>query len=297
MTSANVKAIDALGELQQALLRFKSDTLSALDAMQGEIQRTLAWLQERLQYWQRELQLRREALQRAERALAACRAQASRSNSSGADCREFEAAVYACRRLVQEAEQELRMVQSYLKHFTEQNELYQRERHRLSTVLNADLLKGSELLARSKSILSSYVSAGSGGMGSVGAALIGGLAGGIGSAIGLTAVDPGSTGAFSISNWAGYPSSLPRPQGAFKLLSQDEYAVARAQGNAGIRAYKRAHPQEAAGKDIHHIQPIKFGGHPSDESNLVPLTEDEHMLYTRWWRRVQSELESSGGIV
>ncbi len=188
MTSANVKAIDALGELQQALLRFKSDTLSTLDAMQGEIQRTLAWLQERLQYWQRELQLRREALQRAERALAACRAEASRSNSSGADCRELEAAVYACRRRVQEAEQELRMVQSYLKHFTEQNELYQRERHRLSTVLNADLLKGSELLARSKSILSSYARAGSGGMGSMGA--------GIGRAGGLTSVDPGARGAF-----------------------------------------------------------------------------------------------------
>jgi hypothetical protein len=36
--------------------------------------------------------------------------------------------------------------------------------------------------------------------------------------------------------------------------------------------------------EIHHIQPLKFGGSNSFE-NLVPLPKDVHDLFTSWWNR------------
>jgi hypothetical protein len=45
------------------LIRFKSDAQVALTAVAREIERTRAWLQERLQFWQNELKRRRRALE------------------------------------------------------------------------------------------------------------------------------------------------------------------------------------------------------------------------------------------
>ncbi|SRR5579883_171073 len=161
MDSANVRSIDALEEFRSALLRYKSDALSALNTAAIEINRIREWLQERLRYWQNELKRRQRALEGAQAALRACEAAALAAGVASAgyaavDCSPLEAAVLRARRRVEEAEQELRTVQQWMKRVEEVITSYQRQAQQLATTLDNDLLKASDLLRKSAEILLSY---------------------------------------------------------------------------------------------------------------------------------------------
>ncbi len=104
----------------------------------------------------------------------------------------------------------------------------------------------------------------------------------------------GSQGAFSMLDWTGYPSEIPKPSGPFRLLAKEEYNTARHEGNVAIRLFHEAHP-EYKDKEIHHIHPIKFGGATTDPNNFLPLSSREHLILTLWWNRLQRELEKAEG--
>ena len=94
-------------------------------------------------------------------------------------------------------------------------------------------------------------------------------------------------GSFSISNWSGYPAGMPRPPGPVRILTGEEYAAARAlanQTNAGIRA---ANSLAGSGLQIHEIQPVKFGGSPTDTANKILLPAAEHVgpdgVHAQFW--------------
>jgi hypothetical protein len=60
-------------------------------------------------------------------------------------------------------------------------------------------------------------------------------------------------GSFQTSNWSGYPAGLARPTGVLRVLTGEEYAVARVladETNAGIRA---TYGLEGTGLHIHEI--------------------------------------------
>ncbi len=101
-------------------------------------------------------------------------------------------------------------------------------------------------------------------------------------------------GSFSITKrgWQGYPSNpnVPKPEGPFRLLQGAEQDAARNAANNANRAAHRADPS-LAGKQIHEIQPVKFGGSPTDAANKVPLTPQEHTPFTTWWRQLLLDLE------
>jgi hypothetical protein len=99
-------------------------------------------------------------------------------------------------------------------------------------------------------------------------------------------------GSFSISDWPGYPSNLSRPAGPFRLLNGDEYDAARAAANNANRALREADPAAYAGKQIHEIQPIKFGGSPTDPTNKIALTPAQHAAATTWWNRLLRNLSN-----
>ncbi len=160
-SSANVHSIAVLEELKTALMRFKSDARGSLETADAEINRVWAWLQERLAYWQSELKRRRRQLEEAQAALVGCLAFAAAS-AGYADCSSLEAAVMRAKRRVEEAEQELRVVQQYIKMIEEAIVGYQRQARQLVQVLDNDLLKGAQLLDNSVAILSSYASEGPG---------------------------------------------------------------------------------------------------------------------------------------
>jgi hypothetical protein len=156
---ANVRSIAALDEMNNALKRFQSEAFSVLNAIEMEIKRTWEWLQERLKHWQYELNRRQQALVQAQNALQACMRSGDWEHPP--DCRQLQAAVLRMQRLVQEAEQELRIVMMHMKRIDEAIKNYQVAARRFGGTLNGELLQGSAFLSNRASILYSYASSGS----------------------------------------------------------------------------------------------------------------------------------------
>lgn len=97
-------------------------------------------------------------------------------------------------------------------------------------------------------------------------------------------------GTFSSSDWTGYPEGLERPDGPFRILTGDEHADARALANDTNAAIRDASGLEGSGLDIHEIhelQPIKFGGSPTDFDNKVLLPSADHTgvngVHAQFW--------------
>jgi hypothetical protein len=91
-------------------------------------------------------------------------------------------------------------------------------------------------------------------------------------------------GSFSIINWEGYPGG-PKPTGPFRIVEGQEYESARESANQANQAMHRADPS-LAGKQIHEVHPVKFGGSPTNPGNKIALTPQEHAAYTTWWNRL-----------
>lgn len=96
-------------------------------------------------------------------------------------------------------------------------------------------------------------------------------------------------GTFKITNWNNYPKNIPKPKGPFRIVTGSEYEAARKAANNANRAMHKADPL-LKGKQIHEIQPVKFGGSPTDPANKIPLTPAEHAKATTWWRRTQQNM-------
>jgi RHS repeat-associated protein len=97
-------------------------------------------------------------------------------------------------------------------------------------------------------------------------------------------------GSFSIIDWIGYPANLPKPTGPFRLLAGAEYDAARASANQANRVMHQA-DSSLGGLQIHEIQPVRFGGSPTDPANKIPLTPQQHSPATTWWNELQRDLE------
>jgi hypothetical protein len=90
----------------------------------------------------------------------------------------------------------------------------------------------------------------------------------------------------------GYPANLPKPTGPFRLLEGAEYDAARTAANQANRAMHQA-DTALRGLQLHEIQPVKFGGSPTDPLNKVPLTPQQHSPATTWWNQLQRSLEGT----
>jgi RHS repeat-associated protein len=94
-------------------------------------------------------------------------------------------------------------------------------------------------------------------------------------------------GPFSIWDWSGYPEGVPQPSGPFNLLDGPDYQAARQAANNANQALHEAAP-ELQGFEIHEIQPVKFGGSPTDLANKMVLEPGQHHEVTNWWRKIQA---------
>jgi RHS repeat-associated protein len=101
-------------------------------------------------------------------------------------------------------------------------------------------------------------------------------------------------GSFPIRDWEGYPEGVPQPEGPFRLLEGQEYQTARQAANKANRAMHVADPS-LAGKQIHEIKPVKFGGSATDAANKVPLPRPEHTPVTNWWNKLMRDLNKKPG--
>ncbi|HEY6558770.1 MAG TPA: hypothetical protein VI072_15910 [Polyangiaceae bacterium] len=114
---------------------------------------------------------------------------------------------------------------------------------------------------------------------------------GAGAQVGACAAKALPAGSFNVPSWAGYPSWAPNPAGPLRLLSGAEYDAARKAANAANAALRRADPAKYAGKQIHEIHPVKFGGSPTDPANKIALTPGEHSQLTNFWNQLMRDLQ------
>jgi len=98
-----------------------------------------------------------------------------------------------------------------------------------------------------------------------------------------------SEGSFSVIDWTGYPVGGIRPEGPFRLLEGAEYTTARGMANSANKALRAANPDMLKGFQIHEINPVKFGGSPTDLSNKILLTPSEHAKYTNFWNSLMRD--------
>lgn len=92
-------------------------------------------------------------------------------------------------------------------------------------------------------------------------------------------------GSFSLFNWKGYPAGGVKPTGPFRLLEGAEYTTARNLANKTNAILHKAMP-ELKGLQIHEVNPVKFGGSPTDISNKIFLTPSQHSGYTNFWNAI-----------
>jgi hypothetical protein len=120
--------------------------------------------------------------------------------------------------------------------------------------------------------------------------------GGIAAAEATPAFEEGS---FSIIDWTGYPANVPKPKGPLRVLVGEEYAAARAAANERNAAIRIEHGLQGSGLDIHEIQPVKFGGSPTDPANKMLLSAPEHTgpngIHPRFWTPLLRFVTGSGG--
>ena len=95
------------------------------------------------------------------------------------------------------------------------------------------------------------------------------------------------SGSFSISDWSAYPAGVPRPQGPFRIVEGAEYDAARTAANKANAATRREQGLVGQPVDVHEIQPVKFGGSPTDPANkAIPPRDVHRQQVTPWWSQL-----------
>src|SRR5206468_8207441 len=94
-------------------------------------------------------------------------------------------------------------------------------------------------------------------------------------------------GSFSILDRGTFPVSGLLPQGPSRILTGAELAAAEAAKSAANRAVRR--DAAAAGADlsrmhVHEINPVKFGGSPTDLGNKVLIPDVLHNEISGWFQ-------------
>jgi uncharacterized protein (DUF885 family) len=160
MASAHVLSIQALEELKGALNQFNAESLEGLNAMESEIRRTLDWLQERLNYWQNQVQRRQEEVRRAEAALARCQASGYWDRDGyyhAPDCSAYEWAVFQARARLREAETELANVRRWLAQVQQAVREYEIQARRLQELATTHTDRARAFLGRAQNRLEQYL--------------------------------------------------------------------------------------------------------------------------------------------
>lgn len=140
--AANIRAIQALTELRNALGRFAGNAQEALRAAELEIRRTQEWLREREAHWQREVE-------KARRAYEACLRWRD-EEGRGPSCAAEEAAL-------RWAEAELRKVQYWRARVERAVAEYRRCANRLKQLTTTYTEQAQALLERKREELEAYV--------------------------------------------------------------------------------------------------------------------------------------------
>lgn len=156
-SSVKVDSIDAIKAFKIALIKFAETGMIALAAAEGEVHRTLLWLQlEQPAHWASQLRKRQEDLVRANETF---RAKAMFKDASGRtpDTTQEQKAVQLCKRRIEEAEQKIAAVKKYRMKLEKEFQNYKGGVQRFSAAVQSDIPRATERLERVFEQLDSYV--------------------------------------------------------------------------------------------------------------------------------------------
>lgn len=156
-TPIRVDSIDALKSFKSALIKFAEAAHVALADAEGELQRTLNWLEtEQHTHWASEIRKRTEMVARAKDALRQKTLFKNAAGSKDSAIEEHKALALAERRL-QEAEQKLANCRRHRARLQKEIDLYKGAVQRLATSVQADLPLAATRLDNMVASLEAYV--------------------------------------------------------------------------------------------------------------------------------------------
>ncbi len=157
--SVNIRNIDLLLALKQALARHAQESQPPLDALERQAQRTLEWVTERRRHWQRQVEAAQQALHAAEAALARCEATVyrdARGNVSRPDCSAHRAAVVQVVRILREVEAELRKTDEAKRRVEAAHQEFRRRRQHFAHYLSQESVQAQVFLEQRAASLRAY---------------------------------------------------------------------------------------------------------------------------------------------
>ena len=154
--SAEVHSLELLRRLRAALARFGEGGQTALAQADLEIRRVLGALEERLKYWQQQVNRRQEEVNQARAALS--HARALREGSS-VGCVEQELALRKAQERLREAEAKVVTVRRWQRELPNHIKDLEGPARALAGYLEADLRQSAVLLDNKIATLEAYVSA------------------------------------------------------------------------------------------------------------------------------------------
>lgn len=159
--SVNVREIQTLSDLKNALGRFAERTTSGLQAFDAETRRTQEWLRERVLHWQREVERARVAVQRAEAALHHCESQVYVDRDGHAhypDCSQYRRALQQAQQALVRAEQSLAVATRWQSRVEQGAQQYRVHGTRMQQITTTQTDQGKAYLDRKIGELNRYAS-------------------------------------------------------------------------------------------------------------------------------------------
>ena len=89
-----------------------------------------------------------------------------------------------------------------------------------------------------------------------------------------------------------FPEGVPKPSGPINMVPKGSvYDALRDAANKINTKLNRAFGLGSADIEVHEINPVKFGGSPTDLANKVALRDTLHSKATSWFRKLQGLIE------
>ncbi|WP_252238413.1 RHS repeat-associated core domain-containing protein [Clostridium sp. VAP51] len=104
------------------------------------------------------------------------------------------------------------------------------------------------------------------------------------------------SGTFKIIDWSEYPDEyvpMPNQDKTWTFLQGGDYDEARKSANKFNSNLRRSDTYYKDNKlEIHEVEPVKFGGSPTDVNNKTTIQSKAHRKYvTPWWNKIRDEVK------
>jgi len=155
--TARIYSVDAIKAFKASLLKFAETANIALASAEGDLRRTMVWLEsEQLMHWQTEIRKRQEALVRAKDAVRQKMLYPDSTGRTPTPVEEWKQQKIAQRRL-EEAEQKLANTRRALVMLEKEMQTYKGSVQRFATMVQSDIPRATERLDRAFGHLETYI--------------------------------------------------------------------------------------------------------------------------------------------